>query len=206
MDEDYLLMLADLENKVQIADMSEHSELRSYSGCKDEISVAEVAGGHRLILKSSEILVPKNLRSKMLENLHITHSSDTLMILQAKNKICWPNIKQEIRRHYKNCQECLEFKRSKAQKSSEISYENLFERFEPGQQIQCDFAEYGGQDYHLISDEISGFLKVTKCKNKSTKEAIRSIKEWGSIFGNPYIAKCDNGPSYREEFGNICYT
>ena len=40
LDEDYLLMLADLENKVQIADMSEHSELRSYSGCKDEISVA----------------------------------------------------------------------------------------------------------------------------------------------------------------------
>ena len=98
----------------------------------------------------------------------------------------------------------MEFKRSKAQKSSEISYENLFERFEPGQQVQCDFAEYGGQDYHLISDEISGFLKVTKCKNKSTKEAIRSIKEWESIFGNPYLVKCDNGPSYREEFAQEC--
>ena len=105
----------------------------------------------------------------MLENLHITHSSDTYMILQAKGYI-----KEDIRVYYKNCQECLEFRRSKAQKSSEISYENLFERFEPGQEIQCDFAEYGGQDFHLIADEISGFLKVTKCKNKSTKEAIRS--------------------------------
>ena len=47
LDEDYLLMLADLENKVQISVMSEHSELRAYSGCKDEISVTEVAGGHR---------------------------------------------------------------------------------------------------------------------------------------------------------------
>ena len=107
LDESYLLMLADLENKVMITDMSELSELRAYSGCKDEISVAEVAGGHRLILKSGEILLPMNLRSKMLENLHITHSSDTLMILQAKVKICWPNIKQEIRGYYKNCQECL---------------------------------------------------------------------------------------------------
>ena len=81
LDENYLLMLADLENKVRIADMSEHSELRSYSGCKDEISVTEVAGGHRLIMKGSEIIVPKSLRSRMLNNLHITHSSDSQMIL-----------------------------------------------------------------------------------------------------------------------------
>ena len=33
----------------------------------------------------------------MLNNLHITHSSDSQMILQAKNKIAWPNIKQETR-------------------------------------------------------------------------------------------------------------
>ena len=101
-------------------------------------------------------------------------------------------------------QECLEFRRSKAQQDSEISYENVFERFEPGQFIQCNYAEYAGQDYHLIADEISGFFKVTKCKNKSTKEAIRSIREWASVFGVPYRAKCDNGPSYREEFAQEC--
>ena len=162
------------------------SELRAYSGCKDNISVVEMGGGHRLILKDGEILVPKSLRAQMLENLHITHSSDTYMMLQAKGKICWPNIKSDIRQYYKSCPECLEFKKTKAQKSSEVSYENLFEHFLPGQQIQCDFAEYGGQDYHLIADEISGFLKVTKTKNKSTKEAIRSVREWSCIFGAPY--------------------
>ena len=135
LDESYLLMLADIENKVEMTDLSADSELRAYSGCKDNISVAELGGGHRLILKSGEILVPKNLRAKMLENLHITHSSDIYMILQAKGKICWPNIKEDIRGYYKRCQECLEFKHSKAQKSSEISYENLFEHFLPGQQI-----------------------------------------------------------------------
>ena len=53
-------------------------------------------------------------------------------------------------------------------------------------------------------DEISGFFKVTKCRNKSTKEAIRSIREWASVFGNPYRCKTDNGPSYREEFAQEC--
>ena len=74
----------------------------------------------------------------------------------------------------------------------------------PGQQVQCDYAEFGGQDYHLIVDEISGFLKVTKTSNKSTKEAFRAIREWSSIFGVPYRVKVDNGPSYRDEFRAEC--
>ena len=73
LDESYLLMLADIENKVGIKDLPFDSELRAYSGCKDNISVAEMGGGHSLILKNREILVPKNLTGKMLENLHITH-------------------------------------------------------------------------------------------------------------------------------------
>ena len=73
-----------------------------------------------------------------------------------------------------------------------------------GQQVQCDLAEYGGQDYMLIADEISGFLKVTRTKNKSTKEAIRCLRQWGATFGLPYRAKTDNGPSYRDEFRAEC--
>ena len=48
--------------------------------------MAELARGHRLILKGGEIIVPKSLQSQMLENLHVTHSSDTYMMLQAKEK------------------------------------------------------------------------------------------------------------------------
>ena len=59
----------------------------------------------------------------MLHNLHITHSSDAYMIMNARNKICWPSMKADIKEFYKNCSEYLEFKRSKAQVSTEISYE-----------------------------------------------------------------------------------
>ena len=61
LDSNYLAMLVAIENKVEMKDLPEDSELRSLSGCKDNISVAELAGGHRLILKSGEILVPKSL-------------------------------------------------------------------------------------------------------------------------------------------------
>ena len=98
-------------------------------------------------------------------------------------------MKTDIKDYVKKCLECLEFRRSKAQKDTEISYENLFEIFEPGQQVQCDFAEFGGQDYMLIADEISVFFKGMMTKNKSTKEAIRCLRQWGATFGLPYRAK-----------------
>ena len=41
LDSDYLAMLVAIENKVEIKDLDSHSELRSLSGCKENISVAE---------------------------------------------------------------------------------------------------------------------------------------------------------------------
>ena len=56
----------------------------------------------------------------------------------------------------------------------------------------------------LIADEISGFFKVMRTKNKSTKEAIRCLGQGGTTFGLPYQAKTDNGPGYRDEFQAEC--
>ena len=53
-------------------------------------------------------------------------------------------MKSEIREFYRICPECLEFKKTKAQKGTEVSYENLFEHFLPGQQVQCDYVRYLG--------------------------------------------------------------
>ena len=61
LDADYLLLLSAIENKVEMK-----SELRAYSGCKGNISVIEMGGGHKLILKNGEILVPKSRRTQML--------------------------------------------------------------------------------------------------------------------------------------------
>ena len=57
LDPDYLAMLVAIENKVETKDLPKDSELRKLSGCKDDISVAELAKGHRLILKNGEIFI-----------------------------------------------------------------------------------------------------------------------------------------------------
>ena len=98
----------------------------------------------------------------MISNLHISHSSDRMMILTAKHRIFLPEIKQDLKKYYEKYPKCLEFKHSKAKASTENSYKNLFMNFEPGIQVQADFCKYGREDFMLICCEISGFLKVSE--------------------------------------------
>ena len=116
-------MMAAIENKIDIKDLPDYSELRKLSGCRETISIAEIGGGHRLILRNWEILVPKSLRKQIIRNLHIIHGSDRLMMLNSKRRIFWPKIKKDLRTFYESCPECLEYKQSKAQAKTEISYE-----------------------------------------------------------------------------------
>ena len=64
-----------------------------------------------------------------------------------------------------------------------ISYKNLFENFDPGQQLEADFKEFGYENFMILVCAISGFMKVVKTENKSTIEAIRVLREWWSVFG-----------------------
>ena len=64
-----------------------------------------MGGDSRLILRDGEILVPKSLRKQMLQNFHITHASDRLMLLNAKRRIFWPEIKKDLRAFNASCPE-----------------------------------------------------------------------------------------------------
>ena len=108
---------------------------------------------------------------------------------------------------YENCQSCAENKTSKANESNEVSYENIFRNFIPGQQVEMDYAERGNQDYLLMVCSLTGFLQCYKTQNKSTAEAIKCLRTWAAQFGLPYSAKSDSGPSFRstweEELGKL---
>ena len=70
------------------------------SGYKEMLSVIEL---DVLICTDSEILVPKTVQERMMKNVHITHSSDSNILLNAKNKIFWPYIQKDFKNYYESC-------------------------------------------------------------------------------------------------------
>ena len=63
-----------------------------------------------------------------------------------------------------------------------------------------DFAVKVCQNYIRMVCALTGFIKVFKTPNQSTKEAIKCISEWAALYGMPYAIKVDSGPAFRVTF------
>ena len=92
-------------------------------------------------------------------------------------------MRKDLKQTYDNCDKCAENKVSKAEENNEISQENIFRNFLPGQQVELDFAEKGSQDYLMIACALTGFIQAYKTQNKSTDEAIRCLRTWSAQGG-----------------------
>ena len=56
-------------------------------------------------------------------------------------------LREDLKRKYETCETYVEHRLFKAQAHDEISYENIFDTFLPGQTVEMDFAIKGNQNY-----------------------------------------------------------
>ena len=198
-DLEYLSMLNQIENKIEIANLPADGELRQMGKGINSLAIVEMENGTRLIVRDeTEILIPKSMRQEMVRVLHMTHQADTAMIQQARNCIFWPGMKSDLLKIYQECSACQENKVSKANEHNEVSQDNLFENFLPGQQVEIDFAQKGCHDYLMIVCSLTGYIQAYKTNNKGTDEAVKCLRNWSTHYGMPYIVKSDGGPAFRD--------
>ena len=201
-DQEYVDMLNTVENGVSTKHLPAGSELKMVEGSIAHLGVVTMPDGNRLLVKDGgEVFVPKSERKRILETIHMDHMCDQVMIKQAKSRIYWPRMRQEIKEIYQTCQPCTEFRNSKPQKPNEISQRDVFSNFFPNEQIEVDFASKGSRDFLLIVDSLTGFGQVFETRNKGSAEAALKIREWSALFGKPYRCKSDYGPGFRESLG-----
>ena len=71
-------------------------------------------------------------------------------------------MKGELRNIYETCQKCRELRPSKAQEHNEVSQQNLFDSFLPGQRVLIDYAINGHNNYLSIVCALTGFIRCYK--------------------------------------------
>ena len=158
-DPEYVEMLNDVENGTGSKDIHETSELKRIEGSLAQLEIVTLPDGNRLIIKNGcEVLIPKPERQRILDTIHLDHMCDSVMIKQTKGKICWPNMRKDIKNTYDQCKPCTEYRVSRPQKTNEISYKDVFANFYPNEQIEIDFAQKGTRDFLLVVDSLTGFV------------------------------------------------
>ena len=68
------------------------------------MSIVMLEAVTRLIVNNeSEILIPRKLRTHMMDILHYTHCGDEAMLRKCKRKIFWPGMKKDLKQKYEEC-------------------------------------------------------------------------------------------------------
>ena len=107
-------------------------------------------------------------------------------------------MKKSLQKKYDKCEQCQEHKASQETPHNQVSSEDIFKNFMPGQGLQVNYAEKGNGNYLMIVDSLAGFMQAYKTPRKSTKDAIKCLHSLASIWGMPYDVKSDNGAAFRQ--------
>ena len=92
-----------------------------------------------LTFNDDRIVVPAELRKKLLDTLHFGHAGATKMTAEAKI-FWWPNIQEEIEDKPKNCVACMSSGKNLKYQLPKHEFGKLRTLTQPGQEIQIDFS------------------------------------------------------------------
>ncbi|XP_046812674.1 uncharacterized protein K02A2.6-like [Lucilia cuprina] len=173
------------------------SDLRPFYSIKDEIF--EVEG---ILFKNKRILIPKSLRSKMLQNIHEGHIGIQGCQQIARGSIYWPNINNDIYNVVSSCDTCLKYRN--ANPKEELKSHEIVAI--PWYKVGCDIFQFENKMYLVVVDYYSKYFEVEFLNSGYT--ATQVITKCKSIFsrqGIPAILVSDNGPPFSSScFKTFC--
>ena len=164
-----------------------------------------------LVFMDDQIVVPIDLRRRLLDILHFGHAGMTKMTAEAKI-FWWPDINRDIENKVKDCIACLASGKSLKYQLPNSHYGKLKKLSEPGQEIQIDFTgklhnkRINGDVQILIAvDRFSKWPTVKICKTAETKEVLNFLTNNFNLYGVPEKIKSDKGGAFiSKEYKEFC--
>ena len=155
-----------------------------------------------LYFLNDRIIVPTELRKKLLDTLHFGHAGTTKMTAEAKI-FWWPNINKDIEDKVKFCIACMSSGKNLKYQLPKNESGKLKSLTAPGQEIQIDFTgklhnkKLNGENQLLIAvDRFSKWPTVKICKTSESKEVINFLKQNFNLSGLPEKIKSDKGGAF----------
>lgn len=168
-------------------------ELKPYLTRRNELSVQ--AG---CLLWGRRVIVPPELRKKLLQQLHAGHSGMVRMKELARSYFWWPGLDGQIEETARTCPSCQQV-RSMPQAAPLHPWEWPEE---PWQRVHVDFAgPFEDRMFLVAVDAHSKWPEVSIMRSTTAEKTIEKLGEIFSRFGFPEQLVSDNGPQFvSQEF------
>ena len=126
-----------------------------------------------VLMMGQRIIIPRSLRSTILESLHAAHQGITVMSQRAADTVFWPGITVDITRTREQCEHCHRIAKSNAMLPPEESLPPEY----PFQQICADYFQHTNNNYLVIVDRYSNWPTVFKEGGKA-EELVSRLQQW----------------------------
>lgn len=160
---------------------------RPYFNFRDELAIHE-----GLLIKGEQLIVPLQLRPKMLKLIHQGHLGIESSTKRAREALFWPGMSKEIATFITNCSICQSTARNK--QSEPLILKDIPAR--PWQIVASDIFQLANKHYLLIVDSYSGFTDFQELKTLSSPAVIEKFKAWFAVHGIPDYLDTDGGPQF----------
>lgn len=152
----------------------------------------ELACFDGIIMKGQKLVIPKALRSSILDIVHVGHMGVEKTLNRARDIIFWPRISSDITQLVLNCPTCLEHRCSNTKEplvSPEIPEY-------PWQIVATDIFTWNQKDFIVVADYYSHYFEVKELPNMKTSTVIKRMKGIFARLGIPQRLISDNQTCY----------
>ena len=162
--------------------------VKAYHRCRLELSVE--AG---CLLRGMRVVVPKVLRSQVLNELHASHLGMVRMKGLARSRVWWPDIGRDIEQVVHNCDSCQQLQRQ----PPPTRLHPWPWPTGPWERIHVDFAgPFLGSMFFVIVDAYSKWLEVIEMSSTTAGKTVSVLRHLFARYGLPQVLVSDNGPQF----------
>lgn len=164
---------------------------------------SELCRVQNLLLRGDKLVIPEQLRSRLLEIAHESHPGMVVMKRRLRQKVWWPQMDKQVESFVKKCKNCTLV-------STPNPPEPLIRTKLPVEawaDLAIDFAGPlpSGHNLLVIVDYFSRFTEVIIMKQITAHLTVKALHETFCRFGMPQSIKTDNGPQFiSSELQDFC--
>ncbi len=163
------------------------NDIQDFWNYRDELS--EVEG---ILLKQDKIIIPPNLRVKMLEKIHQSHFGMEKCKRRARDIMFWPRMNEQIGTVVSKCDTCQEYQMSNPKEP--MVQAPIPSR--PWEIVATDLFQWEQNNYMVVVDYYSRYIEIARLENTTSKTVVNHTKSIFARHGIPEVVRSDNGPQY----------
>jgi len=190
-DEQYALLLQQISHGWPDSPAAVPAEIREYYNFADELTLS--AG---LAYKGSRVIIPRAVRTEILDRLHSSHFGVNSTIRRAQSSVFYPGITKDIRNMINQCTVCQAFQHEN-QKETLLSHPVPSR---PWQKVGIDIFTFRNHDYLITVDYLSAYFEIDRLPSKRVVDIVYCLKQQFARHGIPEEVFSDNSPFNAVEF------